>query len=47
MGSILIRVCPVHLAGFFDEPFHDLLVSCLRDDPEEIKRFDGLEIEVT
>lgn len=47
IGAVLIRVCPVHLAGFFDEPFHDLLVSCLRDDPEETKRFDGLEIEVS
>lgn len=46
IGASLIQICPVHLAGFFDEPFHDLLVSCLRDDPEAIREFEGLEIEV-
>ena len=47
IGATLIRVCPVHLAGFFDEPFHDLLVSCLKDDPQTIRKFEGLEIEIT
>jgi triacylglycerol lipase len=47
LGASLIQICPVHLAGFFDEPFHDLLVSCLKDDPEAIKAFEGLDIEVS
>lgn len=46
VGSILMRYCPIHLAGFFDGPFHDLLVSCLRDDPEVIRSFNELDIRV-
>lgn len=47
LGSMLIRLYPIHLAGFWDEPFYRLLVSCLKDDPETIRGFDELEIKVS
>jgi triacylglycerol lipase len=47
LGSVLIRMYPIHLAGFWDGPFFRLLVSCLKDDTETIRSFDELKIEVT
>jgi hypothetical protein len=47
LGSVLIRIYPIRLAGFWDEPFFRLLVSCLKGDTETIRGFDELKIEVS
>jgi hypothetical protein len=47
MGDIMSRIASVHFAGFFDEKFHDLFVSCLKDDIDTVRAFDGFEIKVS
>ena len=47
MGEVMNRICPVHFAGFYDDQFHDLFVSCLKDDIETVKAFDGFNIKVS
>jgi triacylglycerol lipase len=46
VGDALARLYPVHLAGFWDEQFFRLIVSCLKDDPDAIREFDDLKISV-
>lgn len=41
MGEIMNRFCPIHFAGFYDEAMHDLFISCLKDDLETVRAFDG------
>jgi hypothetical protein len=44
MGNALIKNYPIHLTGFWDEQFYRLLVSCLIDSEEDVRRFDGLAV---
>ncbi len=47
MGDVMNRICPVHFAGFYDDRLHDLFVSCLKDDIETVKAFDGFNIKAS
>lgn len=47
MGELMNRYCPVHFAGFYDDRMHDLFVSCLKDDLETVKGFEGCTIKVS
>jgi hypothetical protein len=47
MGEIMNIWCPVHFACFYDDACHDLMVSCLKDDLETVKTFDGFNIKVS
>ncbi|MBU1670074.1 MAG: hypothetical protein KKF41_12970 [Actinobacteria bacterium] len=47
MGNIMNRTCPIHFAGFYDEAMHDLFVSCLKDDLETVKAFEGCKVRVS
>jgi len=47
MGELMNRYCPVHFAGFYDDKMHDLFVSCLKDDIDTVKAFDGFNIKVS
>jgi hypothetical protein len=45
MGLALIKLYPVHLTGFWDEPFFRLLLSSLKDDPATVKKFSELKVK--
>jgi hypothetical protein len=45
-GQALICLYPIHLGGFWDEPFYRLIKACLTQAPESIKNFEGLNITV-
>lgn len=47
MGEVMNRTCPVHFAAFYDDSLHDLFVSCLKDDLETVKAFEGCRIKVS
>ena len=47
MGDVMNVFCPVHFAGFYDDRMHDLFVSCLKNDVETVKAFDGFNIKVS
>jgi len=44
VGWVLALLFPIHLAGFWDETFFRLVLSCLRDDPATICEFDELNV---
>lgn len=44
IGQIMIPMFPLHFAGFWDEDFFYLLLSCLKDDPDTIRDFDLLDV---
>jgi hypothetical protein len=44
LGNMLIASYPIHLSGFWDEAFLDLLVSCLKDDEPTIRKFEGIKV---
>jgi hypothetical protein len=47
MGNLMNVYCPVHFAAFYDEGVSDLLVSCMKDDLETVRKFDTFEIKVS
>ena len=44
IGGMLIRLYPLHLSGFWDEPFFRLVLSCISDDVDTIREFDLLDV---
>ncbi len=44
IGQIMIPFAPNHFAGFWDEDFFYLLLSCLKDAPDTIRDFDLLDV---
>ncbi|MBI2569028.1 MAG: hypothetical protein HYV63_18580 [Candidatus Schekmanbacteria bacterium] len=40
LGAMLLRLYPVHFAGFWDDSLFRLFVSCLRDEPKAIRELD-------
>ena len=46
LGNHLIASYPIHLGGFWDEPFFALLQTALRDDPSSLVQFRSLAIYV-
>jgi len=46
LGNSLVASYPIHLGGFWDEAFFELLLTALRDDPSTVRQFRQLAIQV-